>query len=162
MLGITAYGRGAKPKLPPPVREAAAKVIKTTEKTENISLQELTARTDDASNSMKTFVKVMTNTEMKLPPDMNMRDIIALDKNLQLINGQTKLAAANISALEDGIVKLEDILEKEELTPEARKSIEEKVKELTVERDMQRDHLREIEPKIFEVRSIEFVIQFLK
>ena len=59
------------------------------------------------------------------------------------------MAAAKTSALEDGIVKLEDELESEDLTPEEREDIRAKIKELEVQRNEQRDHLRvDIEPKL--------------
>ena len=118
MLGIANYS-SSRPKWPPSVTAAASKVINTTE-TENIPLRELIARTDNALDSMDSLVNAKTNTDMELPPSMNIRDIIALDKTLQQINGQAKVAAAKISALEDGIVKLEDELESEDLTPEER------------------------------------------
>ena len=98
---------------------------------------------------MKKFDEVMTNTEMELPPYMNIREILGLNKALQQINGQAKLAAVKISALEDGIVKLEDKLESEDLTPEEREDIRAKIKELEVQRNEQRDHLRvDIESKL--------------
>ena len=123
-------------------------MIKTTE-TENIPLRELIAKTDGTLDSMDSLVNAMTNTEMELPPSINRRDIIALDKTLQLINGQAKLAAAKISALEDGIVKLEDELESEDITPEEREEIKENIKQLEVQRDTLKDHLQvDIEPKL--------------
>ena len=78
-----------------------------------------------------------------------MRDIIGLDKHLQLISGQAKASAAKISSIEEEIELLVVDLDADDLIYEDMMEIKEKIENLKVQRDMQRDHLQmDIEPRL--------------
>jgi hypothetical protein len=150
-MGITNYNSSLGGFMPPSVVDAIVNILNAATEPpagqENIEMQELSAA-DRVHESIENISTEMHKNGITYTPQ-EIRDIIALDKTLQTINGQAKLSAAKISALEDGIVELENKKESKGITNEKMAEIDKNIKELKGQRDIQRDHLRvDIEPKI--------------
>ena len=145
VLGVTDYSPGgAHPKLSPQVEDAAINVSRTTPAAlENIELQDLSGTVDRVSESVENLATRMRDAEVgtDLELQQNARDLERAHKFIDTLSGQIKASAAKISALEEGIVKLEDEKESEDITPDEVAEIDEKIKELTEQRDLQRNHL---------------------
>ena len=125
------------------VENSAINVRQTTpDAVENIELQDLGETADRVSESIENLTEQMVDAGVGTDSQY-VRDLERAHTFIGTLSGQIKISAAKISALEDGIVKLEDEKESEGITPEEIAEINENIKELTNQRDLQRNFLND-------------------
>jgi hypothetical protein len=144
-MGVLNFNSSSKTFIPPQVIEATAKVLNTTPTAaaaENIEMQDFPSTADAVNENIEDLTNKMqdagSNTDIDL---QNIRDLERAHKFIDTLSGQIKVSEVKISTLEEGIVKLEVEKESDNITPEEVAEIDEKIKDLKKERDLQRDLL---------------------
>ena len=136
---------GLEPELPIAVKVAARNLDQLTTEInpENIELERLGGVADRVSESVENLATQMHDAEVgtDLQLQQNVRDLERAHKFLNTLSGQINTSAAKISALEEGIVELKIEKESEGITPEEIIEIDKRIKELTEQRDLQKEHL---------------------